>query len=218
MNEEAVVLFVTDDHLQDSPPLTFTPGVVFKVLVTDNDQGSSSLESNQSINVVGSYNTQSSSMITRDDINTMDNDTDSQSLAEHSQASLSVSPTALITSSKRGATFPLDPLTPCQVNAGTSSIQITDGQIDTVQWETDIDMAQQEHLQEVQHTDQQTHGAQTQQSVLLKIDLDCDNSIANSTGNIVINLNMINHFKLEISPLSLVVGVNKDGIRYFEMM
>ncbi|KAF9953744.1 hypothetical protein BGZ65_004488 [Modicella reniformis] len=82
MNEEAAILFVTDDDLQDSPPLRISPGVVFKVLVTNNDQGSSSLtgvpdptpeyEASQSINVVGSYNTQSSSMITRDDINSIE--------------------------------------------------------------------------------------------------------------------------------------------------
>ncbi|KAF9993782.1 hypothetical protein BGZ65_010646, partial [Modicella reniformis] len=48
--------------------------------------------------------------------------------------------------------------------------------------------------------------------------LDCDTLIANSTTDIVVDLNTTSHFELDISPLSLIVGVNNDGIRYFEMM
>ncbi|KAF9983273.1 hypothetical protein BGZ65_001976, partial [Modicella reniformis] len=201
-NEEAAVLFVTEDDLQDPPPLTFTAGVVFKVLITDNDQGCSSLtgfpdptpdyESSQSTKVVGSYNTQSSYMITRDDINSMEIDTNDQSLAVHSQDLPSVSPMPFIASSELGAVSYHEPLTPCQVNTGASSILITDKQINTMQWETDSDMAQQEQLhrllqqmdtalqevqqcedilQKMQEIGQQTHGVQRQQldSILQKI-------------------------------------------------
>ncbi|KAF9948961.1 hypothetical protein BGZ65_007685, partial [Modicella reniformis] len=160
MNEEAAILFVSDDDLQDPPSLTFTSGVVFKLIVTDKDKGSSSLtgvpdsttayESSQPTNVVGSYNTHSSSMITRDDIHSMEYDTDNMCFEAHSQGLPSRTPTPLIAYSELGTAFHHDTSTPYQVNAGASSIPITDGQIDTMQWETNINMAPQEHLHRLQ--------------------------------------------------------------------